>query len=207
MTRPLPFKAPLAVLATLALSACQTLSEEGVTRAADGPLIPTIAAAAPPEGKPGACWSQLPGPTTTELVTQTVIAEDAVLDADGTEISPAIYRNVTAPKTVSTGEGSWFERVCDATITPSFVMSLQRALTARTYYGGPANGMLDAKTRDSLRLYQQDRGLDSDVLSLATAQQLGLVAIDLPPTEDEALGAAIDLEVEAVLEDAGEVES
>ncbi len=204
MTRPRPLAPPVAMLATLALSACQTISGSGVTRGPDAPLIPTITAAAPPAGNSDACWGQVVGPSTTELVQQTVIVQEAVFDEDGTELSPAIYRNVTAPRTVSTGEGSWFERVCDAALTPAFVMSLQRALTARAYYGGPANGVLDAPTHDSLRLFQQDRGLDSDVLSLASAQQLGLVAIDLPPTEDEALGAAIDLEVEAVLQDGPE---
>jgi hypothetical protein len=169
-------------------------------------LIPTFATPAPANGKDGACWAELPGPTTTELVEQTILVEEAVIGPDGTQTSPAIYRNVTAPRTVSTGDGRWFERVCDAELSTGLVMNLQRALAARTYYAGAASGELDAATRASIRLYQQEQGLDSDVLSLATARQLGLVVVDLPATEDEALGAAIDLEVEAVLQDGLEVE-
>lgn len=201
MIRPSPRSFAGAAIATLALAGCQTTAGGDVTRASDPGLIPTITAPAQPEGKDGACWGQVPGPSVTTLVAQTVVAEEAVFDADGTEISPAIYRNVTVPKTVSTGEGSWFERVCDTELTSDLVMNLQRALGARTYYGGPASGELDAATRASIRLYQQEQGLDSDVLSLATARQLGLITVDLPPTEDEALGTAIDLEVEAVLQD------
>ena len=205
MTRTPSLAPPFAALAALALAGCQPTTGGGVTRGPDAPLIPTLTA--PPESQDGTCWAQLPGPTTTELVKQTILVEEAVIAPDGTETSPAIYRNVTAPQTVSTGDGRWFERVCAAELSPVLVMNLQRALAARTYYAGAASGEMDAATRASVRLYQQEQGLDSDVLSLATARQLGLVVVELPPTEDEALGAAIDLEVEAVLQDGLEAEN
>lgn len=204
MTRAASFASPLAALAVLALAGCEP-STGGVTRGPDTGVIPTLAA--PAEGQDGACWAQLPGPSTTELVEQTILVEEAVIAPDGTETSPAIYRTVTAPRTVSTGQGRWFEQVCDADLSAELVRDLQRALTARTYYAGIASGEMDAATRASIRLYQQDQGLDSDVLSLATARQLGLIVVDLPPTEDEALGAAIDLEVEAVLQDGLETDA
>lgn len=201
MTRPFSLATPCAAIAALLLAGCQTTSQGDVTRGAQAPAIPTIAAATQPASRDGTCWAQLPGTPVTELVEQTILVEEAVVDASGAELSPAIYRVVTAPKTISTTDGRWFERVCDAELSPNLIMTLQRALAARTFYGGPVTGKLDAQTRAAIRLYQQDRGLDSDVLSLSTARQLGLVAVELPPTEDEALGAAIDLEVEAVLQD------
>jgi len=201
MTRPFPLATPIAAIAALALAGCETTSQGGVTRGAQGYTIPTVAASAAPESRDGTCWGQLPGTPVTKLVEQTILVEEAVVDASGAELSPAIYRVVTAPKTISTTKGRWFERVCDAELNANLIMTLQRALAVRAFYGGPVTGKLDAQTRASIRLYQQERGLDSDVLSLATARQLGLVPVALPPTEDEALGDAIDLEVEAVLQD------
>jgi len=60
-------------------------------------------------------------------------------------------------------------------LTPDFVASLQRALAARGIYAGVVNGQMDAPTRRAIRRYQKPKGPDSDVLSLATAQELGLV--------------------------------
>jgi len=140
MTRSPSLAPPLAALTLLALAACQPTTGGGVTRGPDAALIPTFTAPAPPESKAGACWAQLPGPTTTELVEQTILVEEAVIAPDGTQTSPAIYRKVTAPQTVSTGDGRWFERVCDADLSADLVMDLQRALAARTYYAGAASG-------------------------------------------------------------------
>ena len=79
-------------------------------------------------------------------------------------------------------EEVWFRAPCPADYTLEFVATLQRALKARGYYLMDLTGQLDAGTRDAVRRYQADRGLDSARLSLAAARELGLL-----PTELDAL--------------------
>ncbi|WP_330696677.1 peptidoglycan-binding domain-containing protein [Fontisubflavum oceani] len=73
----------------------------------------------------------------------------------------------------------WFETPCQAEIRdPDFIASLQRALAARDLYRGPANGVMDARTRRAIRAFQEPQGLNSPILSMAAARQLGLVVWD-----------------------------
>lgn len=69
---------------------------------------------------------------------------------------------------------------CPEVQTQDFVASVQRALAVRGLYAGPVNGRMDAETRRAVRAYQAPQGLDSDILTLDAARQLGLVAIARP---------------------------
>ena len=109
------------------------------------------------------------------------MVEEAIYDAEGQEISPAIYRKVREPKMVNDGNGRWFERVCDAQLTPDFIATLQRALAVRGYLKGDVSAMMDGPTLRAIRKFQREQGLNSDAVSLVAAQQLGLVAIELDP--------------------------
>ncbi|WP_068117545.1 peptidoglycan-binding domain-containing protein [Tropicimonas marinistellae] len=71
----------------------------------------------------------------------------------------------------------WFQIPCPADLNPQTIPSLQRALAARGLYKGPSTGLLDQATRDAIRRYQSSFGIESDVLSLAAAQSLGLVPV------------------------------
>jgi peptidoglycan hydrolase-like protein with peptidoglycan-binding domain len=54
-------------------------------------------------------------------------------------------------------------------------LGLQRALRARALYRGEISGVMDARTRAAVRRLQEPQGLDSGILSLAAARQLGLL--------------------------------
>lgn len=70
-----------------------------------------------------------------------------------------------------------FRVPCPEQINKSFLQTLQRALAARDYYSGPVSGLVDPETSMAVRNYQKDNGFDSPILSLKTAQDLGLLAI------------------------------
>lgn len=75
------------------------------------------------------------------------------------------------------GSGRWIETPCARDLPPDFVATLQRALAARGLFEGPVTGTVDAATRDGVRRYQTPRGLNSAVLSLGAAEQMGLVPV------------------------------
>ncbi len=132
---------------------------------------------APPGAAPGQCWGKHVSPATVETVTEQVVLQPAEILTDGTIAEPAIYKTETSQRIVKERQETWFETPCAADLTPEFNASVQRALKARGQYGGPVNGMLDARTRAAIRAYQKAQGLDSGILSVAAARQLGLVAI------------------------------
>jgi hypothetical protein len=71
-------------------------------------------------------------------------------------------------------EETAFRVPCPETVNSVFVASLQRALQARNYYAGPITGQPDSATRDAVRAFQRANGFDSPILTLETAQRLGL---------------------------------
>ena len=103
---------------------------------------------------------------------------------DGTVVQPAIYKTETRQAIVRERKVTWFQTPCARDQTPEFVSSLQRALKARGLYRGPISGQMDARTRAAVRAFQQPQGLNSGILSLAAARQLGLVAVKTPDPED-----------------------
>ncbi|WP_372887797.1 peptidoglycan-binding protein [Shimia sp.] len=141
------------------------------------PDVVRSAAKAPPGAAPGTCWGRQVNPAVIETVTEQVLVQPAEVLADGTVISPAIYRSETLQRIVTERRETWFETPCDAVWTEEFTASLQRALQARGHYGGKITGLLDKRTRAAIRRYQAPQGLDSSILSLEAARQLGLVAV------------------------------
>jgi len=133
----------------------------------------------PPANMPGVCRGNIPGPQITQIVSDIIVATPAQIGPNGEELSPAIYREVTRPKTFNEGDGRWFTRTCDADMTPGFVMTLQRALAVRGLYRGEVNGVMDQRTLRAVRAYQTPQGLDSALLSQSAARQLGLIAVEL----------------------------
>lgn len=71
-------------------------------------------------------------------------------------------------------EETAFRVPCPETVNSAFVASLQRALQVRDYYAGPITGRPDAATRSAVHAFQRDNGFDSPILTLDTAQRLGL---------------------------------
>ena len=128
----------------------------------------------------GHCYAAEPIPAVYEQVPGQVQVIQAEIAPDGTVIRPPIYRNATVPKLVRERSETRFKAPCPDQITPSFISSLQRALLARGYYSGEVTGSWTGGTRAALRRYQAERGLDSEQVSLDTARELGLSAVDLP---------------------------
>jgi len=141
---------------------------------------------APPGAAPGTCWGQDETPAVIETVTEQIILQPAEVLADGTVASPAVYKTETHQRIVRPRKATWFETPCEDALTPEFIASLQRALTARGLYRGPDNGRLTPRTQAAIRAYQRPQGLDSAMISLAAARQMGLIAVEIAgsPTAD-----------------------
>ncbi|WP_317055187.1 peptidoglycan-binding domain-containing protein [Roseovarius rhodophyticola] len=111
-------------------------------------------------------------------MTQQILLQPAEILDDGTVARPAIYKTETRQQIVQERKETWFETPCASDLTPEFTASVQRALKARGVYRGPITSVMDARTRAAVRAYQKPQGLESGILSLAAARQLGLVAVE-----------------------------
>ncbi|KAB6717475.1 hypothetical protein C8029_02745 [Roseobacter sp. TSBP12] len=164
---PFPARLPLFILAGL-LAACQiSAPEEGIMRASETP-------GAPPGADPNTCYARHVTPAIIETVTEQVLVQPPQIEANGTVSYPAVYRTETRQEIVRERKELWFETLCQEELTPEFIASLQRALSVRGYHAGAANGRMDFATKRAIHAYQSDQGVDSDILSLAAARQLGL---------------------------------
>ena len=173
-------------LVSLVLAGCT----EGEVRLG-GPVSSTIPAGSPlagelvksagslpPAGPANICWSAQVLPAVIETVTEQSLLTQAKRGPDGTATAPATYQTRTQQRMVSDREDVWFQVPCPALMDSAFVATLQRALKVRGLYNGAATGVIDAATESGIRRYQAPQGIDSGVLSLAAARQLGLVAFD-----------------------------
>lgn len=174
MIHPLPRKC-LALSALSLMAACNST----LPGTAEPEVVQSIAQA-PPGAAPGSCWGKDVSPAVIETVTEQVLLQPAELHVDGTVVQPAIYKTETRQAIVKERRETWFEAPCEDVLTPEFIAAVQRALNARALYRGPINGQMDGRTRAAVRRYQKPQGLDSGILSLAAARQLGLVAVKRP---------------------------
>ncbi len=179
MTFPRPGRPTTVLAAVLALAAC---GGDG-----GGPGLPDVARLAepepartraepPPGHDPSACYGKDATPAIYETVTEQVMLQPASVSTDGKVLYPAVYKTETRQAIVRERRELWFEIPCDDRLTPDFIASLQRALAARGHYRGPVDGEMTARTRRAIRAFQKPQGLDSAILSMAAARQLGLVA-------------------------------
>ncbi|MFV0513410.1 MAG: peptidoglycan-binding domain-containing protein [Jhaorihella sp.] len=169
----------IAALALAGLVACgPPAADLGALAGLGEPRLARTTQAAPPGAEPGTCWGKHATPAIIETVTNQVMIQPAEVLSDGTVTRPAIYKTETVQQIVRERRETWFQTPCEQVVTPEFVASLQRALAARQLYRGPVTGVSDARTRAAVRRYQQPMGLDSGILSLAAARELGLVAVE-----------------------------
>ena len=140
---------------------------------------------APAKKAAGVCWAKDSTPALVETVTEKVLVSPAgrttVASPDGaptyqTVNKPAVYKTVTRPKIIKPRADFWFQVPCDDMMTRDFIGSLQRALKSRGLYRGALSGVMDAKTRKSVRWFQKRHGLNSAILSFDAARQLGLIS-------------------------------
>jgi hypothetical protein len=164
-----------ALLGAVGLSGClqsQTVSQSGVILG-NG--------LAPVGAPPGTCWGKIPTPAVIETVTEQVLVSPAKMNADGTIATLPVYRAESRQQILTPRTDRWFEIPCPPAFTVEFVSTLQRALQARGLYSGAVNGNMDDATRRAVLAVQSARGLPSDVLSIETARELGIVAVPRKP--------------------------
>jgi hypothetical protein len=163
----------------LALSACDQPRVSAPVTTGQTIAQVTLKPGQQPPAKDGACWDKDTTPAVIETVTEQVVVSDEIRDKAGNITAPASYRTDTHQRMVQDTREVWFRVPCPETMTVSFTASLQRALKARALYLAPVTGQMNAETAEALRRFQAERGLDSPVLSLAAAQELGLLATDI----------------------------
>ncbi len=138
-------------------------------------LLHLAAGKTPPE-REGTCWASDTTPAVIETITEHLLIRPEVRDAAGNVTRPAEFETKTAQRLVQDRENVWFAAPCTADMTVDFIASLQRALKARGLYLRQVTGVYDQETGEAVRRLQAPRGLDSPVLSRATAIELGLVS-------------------------------
>lgn len=159
----------------MALAACDTpLPLPGFSSTAE---VSRRASAPPAGADPNSCWATQIVPGIYETVTEQIVLQPAEILADGTVLSPAIYKTETRQAVVRERKETWFELVCEDHMRVDFLASLQRALKARGFYRGQVTAALSPKTHDAIRRYQKSQGLNSEFLSVAAARKLGLIAV------------------------------
>ena len=175
MQRQLFFGLALMVL----LGGCQGAAVQAPAQAMLSREVVRLKGDGPPPSPRGECWASSVTPAVIETVTERVVVTEEVRDAAGVVVTPATYRTRTHQRMVQDREEVWFRAPCPAEQTVQFVASLQRALKARGLYLWPVTGEMDAETAEAVRRFQAERGLDSPVLSLAAARELGLTVTAL----------------------------
>lgn len=165
--------------ALLAVGGCQGIAVEAPGQSLLGREVVRLRGDGPPASRDGECWEASITPAVIETVTEQVLVSEEIRDASGAVVSPATYQTQTQQHMVQDREEIWFRVPCPADQTVQFVASLQRALKARGLYLAPVTGVMDGDTAEAVRRFQAERGLDSPILSLAAARELGLSATAL----------------------------
>lgn len=168
------------VLASALLAACDAAPPTARGAGTSPTLAPEVVRShrdGPPGAEPGTCWGEDLTPAHVETITEHVMLQPPGLDAAGNPVA-AVLQTETRQRIVREREPVLFRTPCDDELTPVAVATLQRALAVRGLYTGPVTGTMDAATRQAVRAFQRPQGLDSGLLSLRAARQLGIVAFD-----------------------------
>ena len=161
------------------LAACQPMA---ITAPARGDLSGAALQSrkdGPPTRPEGACWASEVTPAVIETVTEQVMISPEQRDETGVLVRPATFRTEVLQRMVQDRETIWLQTPCPGDMGPDFIATVQRALKARGLYLLPLTGVMDAPTRAAIRRFQSLRGLDSETLTLAAAQELGIIATAL----------------------------
>jgi len=129
----------------------------------------------PPNADPSACYAHESTPAVVETVSEQLMLQPPQITTAGQVLEPAVFVTETQQRIVRERRELWFAVPCELEVAdPEFIASLQRALSARGHYQGPITGEMTRRTERAVREFQAPQGLDSAVLSLAAARQLGL---------------------------------
>ncbi len=158
-------------------AACQ--SAVVVEAPARAQLADEILRTSPPDSDGTTCWAAEVTPAIIETVSEQTLASPEIRDAQGQIVTPASFRSTTRQRIVQDRDEVWFRAPCPAEMTVDVIATLQRALKARGLYRAPLTGVMDPPTTEAIRRFQAERGLDSPQLSLAAAQELGIISTAL----------------------------
>ena len=165
----------IVLFSALALSAClQTTTASNSGNVLSNGLAPHGAPA-------GTCWEKIPTPAVVETVTKKVLVTPAQTNSDGSIGTLPVYRQESRQNIVTPRTDNWFETPCPPALTVELVSTLQRALLARGLNSGAVTGNMDSATRSAVLAIQSKNGLHSEVLSMETARELGIVAVPRTP--------------------------
>lgn len=139
------------------------------------PVMHLASGKTPPESE-GKCWASDTTPAVIETITEHLLIRPELRDPTGNVTRPAEFETKTAQRLIQDREMVWFAAPCAAEMTVDFIASLQRALKARGRYLNAVTGVYDQATGEAVRKLQAERGLDSPVLSMETALDLGLAS-------------------------------
>ena len=129
----------------------------------------------------GRCYARTDAQMRTERIASTEVVRPARRDETGAVIEPRVVRSVMREVTVPVTQGQRFEAVCPPDLSSALVKSLQRALSVRGLYNGFATGTYDTATQAAVQAVQRERGLDSSLLAVETAQSFGLAPVPRAP--------------------------
>ena len=115
-------------------------------------------------------------PAKYKTITKRVLVNSDCVE-DKLVSTPDQYTSVTEKRLISTGGYTgWVEILCAANTTDSVVRDVQKALNAKGYSVGAADGIMGVKTRAMLEKYQQDNNLPKGNLNIETLKALGVNA-------------------------------
>ena len=153
----------LGILAILALVGCGFTPPQ-VSRFVE-PVLGTTRLQTVDMTRPEICQARDETPAVIETVTESRM--------DGGALHTETTQNIVQIRRVQ-----WFDTPCLTAWTPEFIASVQRALIVRGVLTGPADGIMDGRTRSAIRVFQREEGINSDVLSIAAGKRLGLIVYD-----------------------------
>lgn len=113
-------------------------------------------------------------PPVYKNVTRRVLKNQGCLE-ERVITTPAQYKTVSSKRVVSSGGYTgWVEILCAAKTSDNAVTQVQKALNAKGYNVGAADGIMGIKTRAMLVQFQKDNNLPEGNLNIATLKALGL---------------------------------
>jgi len=137
-----------------------------------------------PDDLLGKCWAQQVVPAETVSTVRAVPGVAPEVPPGGVVQPETGARVENVERVIRPRVEFWFEQVCEVDLTPEFISSVQRALAARGQFFGVIDGRIGPETETAIRAFQRARGLDSPILSVDAARQMGLVRADIGEGQD-----------------------
>lgn len=110
-------------------------------------------------------------PAEYDTITVTEMVEPATYDR---QVAPDQYQKVPVRTLTSPAHMEWREILCETNLNSAAIGRVQRALKAKGYDPGPADGYIGTKTKAAIKAFQRDNGLAQGNLTFETVRSLGL---------------------------------